>query len=78
MLALMLRVFWLDDQSIRYVMTPRIDIVYIDLNEPIESNCRKKLLHFFLKRSVRAKQYSSPILNDPGRSGGTPQARQTA
>ena len=42
--ALVSRVFRLDDQLIRSVMTPRSDIVYIDLNEPFEANCRK-LLH---------------------------------
>ncbi|MEC4746948.1 hemolysin family protein [Methylomicrobium sp. Wu6] len=42
--ALVSRIFRLDDQSIRSVMTPRGDIVYIDLNDSFETN-RQKLLH---------------------------------
>ncbi|WOJ91109.1 hemolysin family protein [Methylocapsa polymorpha] len=41
--ALVSRIFRLDDQSIRSVMTPRGDIVYFDLNESFETN-RQKLL----------------------------------
>ncbi|MGJ0483745.1 MAG: hemolysin family protein [Methylomicrobium sp.] len=41
--ALVSRIFRLDDQSIRSVMTPRGDIVNIDLNDSFETN-RQKLL----------------------------------
>ena len=41
--ALVSRIFRLDDQSIRSVMTPRGDIVYFDLNDSFETN-RQKLL----------------------------------
>lgn len=41
--ALVSRIFRLDDQAIRSVMTPRGDIVYVDLNDSFETN-RKKLL----------------------------------
>ena len=42
--ALVSRIFRLDDQSIRSVMTPRSDIVYFNLNDSFETN-RQKLLH---------------------------------
>jgi putative hemolysin len=41
--ALVSRIFRMDDQSIRSVMTPRGDIVYFDLNDSFETN-RQKLL----------------------------------
>jgi putative hemolysin len=41
--ALVSRIFRLDDQSIRSVMTPRSEIVYFDLNDSFETN-RQKLL----------------------------------
>ena len=41
--ALVSRIFQLDNQSIRNVMTPRGDIVYFDLNDSFETN-RQKLL----------------------------------
>jgi putative hemolysin len=41
--ALVSRIFRLDDQSIKSVMTPRSDIVYFDLNDSFETN-RHKLL----------------------------------
>lgn len=41
--ALVSRVFRLDDQSIKSVMTPRSDIIYFDLNDSFETN-RQKLL----------------------------------
>jgi putative hemolysin len=41
--ALVSRIFRLDDQPIRSVMTPRGDIVYFDLNDSFETN-RQKLL----------------------------------
>jgi putative hemolysin len=41
--ALVSRIFRLDDQSLRSVMTPRGEIVYIDLNDSIDTN-RQKLL----------------------------------
>lgn len=41
--ALVSRIFRLDDQSIRSVMTPRGDIVYFDLNDSFETN-RQKLM----------------------------------
>ena len=42
--ALVCRIFQLDDQSIKSVMTPRSDIVYFDLNDSFETN-RQKLLY---------------------------------
>ena len=42
--ALVSRIFRLDDQSIRSVMTPRGDIVYFDLNDSFETNRQKLLL----------------------------------
>lgn len=42
--TLVSRIFRLDDQPIRSVMTPRGDIVYFDLNAPFEIN-RQKLLN---------------------------------
>ncbi|MGZ8190139.1 MAG: hemolysin family protein [Methylococcaceae bacterium] len=41
--ALVSRIFRLDDQAIRSVMTPRGDIVYFDLNDAFETNCQKLL-----------------------------------
>ena len=41
--TLVSRIFRLDDQSIRSVMTPRSDIVFFDLNDSFETN-RQKLL----------------------------------
>jgi putative hemolysin len=41
--TLVSRIFRLDDQAIRSVMTPRGDIVYFDLNDSFETN-RQKLL----------------------------------
>jgi putative hemolysin len=41
--ALVSRVFRLDDQRVASVLTPRVDIVYFDLNDPFEVN-RDKLL----------------------------------
>ncbi|MGZ4981641.1 MAG: hemolysin family protein [Methylobacter sp.] len=41
--ALVSRIFRMDDQAIRRVMTPRGDIVYFDLNDSFETN-RQKLL----------------------------------
>jgi putative hemolysin len=41
--ALVSRVFRLDDQRIASAMTPRVDIVYFDLDEPFDVN-REKLL----------------------------------
>jgi putative hemolysin len=42
--ALVSRVFRLDDQSIKSIMTPRSDIVYFDLNDSFETNRQKLLL----------------------------------
>ena len=42
--ALVSRVFRLDDQSMKSVMTPRSDIVYFDLNDSFETNRQKLLL----------------------------------
>jgi putative hemolysin len=41
--ALVSRIFRLDDQSIKSVMTPRGDIVYLDLNDSLETNRQKML-----------------------------------
>lgn len=38
------RIFYLGDQQITAIMTPRLDITWLDLNDPFEVN-RKKLMH---------------------------------
>jgi putative hemolysin len=42
--ALVSRVFWMGNHRITGAMTPRVDIVYFDVNDPFEVN-RDKLLH---------------------------------
>jgi putative hemolysin len=41
--TLVSRIFRLDDQSIKSVMTPRSEIVYFNLNDSLEANCQKLL-----------------------------------
>ena len=41
--ALVARIFRMDEQRITGPMTPRTDIVYVDLNDPFETNCQKVL-----------------------------------
>jgi len=52
--ALVSRIFRMDDQPIRRVMTPRGDIVYFDLNDSFETN-RQKLLRRVTRGSLSAR-----------------------
>ena len=52
--ALVSRIFRLDDQLIRSVMTPRGDIVYFDLNDSFETN-RQKLCAASTRGSLSAR-----------------------
>jgi len=56
--ALVSRVFRLDDQSIKSVMTPRSDIIYFDLNDSFETN-RQKLLFSDHSRFLICKEASA-------------------
>src|SRR5690606_25624381 len=39
------RVFWLADEDAQSVMTPRSQIVWLDINDPIEKNIRETIKH---------------------------------
>lgn len=44
-LDLVKRVFWLADQTVGAVMTPRREIVWLDVNDPAEENLNKTVTH---------------------------------
>ncbi len=59
--AIVSRVFRLDDQRISSVMTPRVDMVYFDLDEPLEAN-RAKLLASTHSRFVACRGGPGEVL----------------